>query len=449
MTMTEVAREDDERRLRPAGDAARGVLVRVLCPCWVGEDPDGGSCDAFNAYHFDAGTIRGVDVSGLSLVKVVRIPGNVLAPNSWRQVIFVDDRASKEQAEALIEAYQGDLGGPLADLAGLVGETLAIERATIVHEVSDGEGTLRVGDVVTSQLGPLPRARWFGDDAARTRSSPRSPGRRHGWARPRRTPSTCRSTGWCGPSRTATRSRPTTACRTRRTWPDVDDTSDGPPASRRRSRGDRGGVGRRRDRASLREGRAPASRRLDRGPPAAVGGPRSVPARVAGHDRRDDAPLDPADGSPVRGGLDLAGATGRDPGGVPGRIPRGVDGVRSARVRGRHGVAPPGGCHAVARRAPLADRRFGALARRRLPVLRGQGPVPLGMPASRRLPPRALPARRGGGVPARAGTRAVLPGLLLGADAADVRGGCGQPVVDGGADRGDGVREGWTARGPG
>ena len=172
--------------------------------------------------------IRGVDVSGLSLVKVVRIPGNVLAPNSWRQVIFVDDRASKEQAEALVEAYQGDLGGPLADLAGLVGETLAIERATIVHEVGDGEGTLRVGDFVSSQLGP-----YRGPDGSVTtlRDSLFStvPGRRHGWARPRRTPSTCPSTGWCGPSRTATRSRPTTGCRTRRSWPDVDDTSDGPP----------------------------------------------------------------------------------------------------------------------------------------------------------------------------------------------------------------------------
>src|SRR6266480_3794749 len=30
----------------------------VLCPCWVGEDPDGGTCDAFVAYHFDAGTVK-------------------------------------------------------------------------------------------------------------------------------------------------------------------------------------------------------------------------------------------------------------------------------------------------------------------------------------------------------------------------------------------------------
>ena len=56
----------------------------VLCPCWVGSDPDGGTCDSFNAYHFDRGTISGVDVDGLSFINVCHIPGNVLTPGTWR-----------------------------------------------------------------------------------------------------------------------------------------------------------------------------------------------------------------------------------------------------------------------------------------------------------------------------------------------------------------------------
>jgi len=121
----------------------------VLCPCWVGQDPDGGSCDSFNAYHFDRGTIRGVDVSGLSFINVCHIPGNVLVPGSWQVVSYVDDRASDEQHQAILDAYHGRLGGPLADLAGLVGEVVAVERAPIVHEIRDGAGTLRIGEVVS------------------------------------------------------------------------------------------------------------------------------------------------------------------------------------------------------------------------------------------------------------------------------------------------------------
>jgi hypothetical protein len=126
----------------------------VLCPCWVGEDPDLGTCDAFIAYHFDAGTIRGIDVAGLSFVTVNHIPGNVLTPGSWKVVIFVDERATDEQFQALVDAYSGKLGGPLADLAGLVGEVLGVQRAPIAHEIRAGGGTLRIGDVVSSEMAP-------------------------------------------------------------------------------------------------------------------------------------------------------------------------------------------------------------------------------------------------------------------------------------------------------
>jgi hypothetical protein len=41
-----------------------------------------------------AGDDPRVDVSGLSFINVVHIPGNVLASGSWQVVSFVDDRAS-------------------------------------------------------------------------------------------------------------------------------------------------------------------------------------------------------------------------------------------------------------------------------------------------------------------------------------------------------------------
>src|SRR6476619_915540 len=77
----------------------------VLCPCWIGEDPDGGACDAFNAYHFDRGTIRGVDVSGLNFVRVVAVTVNEITPASWKQVVFIDEHASDDQARAIRDAY--------------------------------------------------------------------------------------------------------------------------------------------------------------------------------------------------------------------------------------------------------------------------------------------------------------------------------------------------------
>lgn len=125
----------------------------VLCPCWIGEDPDGGSCDGLIAYHFDRGTIRNVDVGGLSIVNVAKIPGNVLAGN-WRVAMLVDASASDEQLEAIVDAYSGKLGGPLADLAGLVGEVVEVRRVPITHEIVDGRGTLVVEGIVGAEMIP-------------------------------------------------------------------------------------------------------------------------------------------------------------------------------------------------------------------------------------------------------------------------------------------------------
>jgi hypothetical protein len=126
----------------------------VLCPCWIGEDADGGSCNAFNAYHFDKGEIDGVDVTGLTIVNVVHIPKNVLIPGSWRLVIFVDARADERQRKAILDAYSGKLGGPLADLAGLVGEVVAVEFAEIEHTVVGGTGKVRIEGVLEAEMAP-------------------------------------------------------------------------------------------------------------------------------------------------------------------------------------------------------------------------------------------------------------------------------------------------------
>src|ERR671936_385145 len=126
----DVTRGDTQSQAQAAGQAyvLEGTILEacncnVLCPCWIGEDPDNGTCDAIIAYHIDRGMIGEVDVSGLTLVGAGHIPGNVLQGN-WKILHLIDDRATHEQIVALSEAFTGRLGGPLADLFGLVGEYL-------------------------------------------------------------------------------------------------------------------------------------------------------------------------------------------------------------------------------------------------------------------------------------------------------------------------------------
>ena len=125
----------------------------VLCPCWIGEDPDNGTCDSIIAYHIDRGTINGVDVSGLTMAMLAHIPGNVLDGN-FRAVAYLDDKASQTQIDALLAAFGGKLGGPLEDMAKLVGETVAVVTTTIEFHVEEGRGTLKIGDEAEAIMEP-------------------------------------------------------------------------------------------------------------------------------------------------------------------------------------------------------------------------------------------------------------------------------------------------------
>src|SRR5215471_16959055 len=126
----------------------------VLCPCWVGADPDGGTCDTTIGWRIDSGTIQGVDVSGLTIALSAHIPGNVLKGN-WQVLLYVDDQARQEQHDALLSVFTGKLGGPIADLAALIGEVVGVERVPITFTVEKGKGTLIIGQTVEAELVPL------------------------------------------------------------------------------------------------------------------------------------------------------------------------------------------------------------------------------------------------------------------------------------------------------
>lgn len=119
---------------------------KVPCPCWVGADPDG-TCTGVLAWQIETGTIETVDVSGLTFAALLRHTDNILNDN-WRIAVYLDDKATSQQQEALLNAWTGKLGGPLADLAQLIGEVAGVEQAPIALDMTEDGATLRIGQVV-------------------------------------------------------------------------------------------------------------------------------------------------------------------------------------------------------------------------------------------------------------------------------------------------------------
>jgi len=126
----------------------------VLCPCWLGQDPDNGKCDGLLVWSVDKGTVNGVDVSGHVLGILGHIPGNILKGN-WKVRVYVDDKASAAQKDALLGVWTGQLGGPVADLAKLVGEVLSVEQTPITFNVKGADATLKIGPSIEANIAPV------------------------------------------------------------------------------------------------------------------------------------------------------------------------------------------------------------------------------------------------------------------------------------------------------
>src|SRR6201986_5557164 len=102
------------------GDAFEVGNCDVSCNCvWLGAATQD-NCDVMLAWHVTRGSKDGVDLSGLNAVMAVHSPKR-MTDGGWKVALYLDDRASAEQSEALGACFSGAAGGHLAGLAPVIG----------------------------------------------------------------------------------------------------------------------------------------------------------------------------------------------------------------------------------------------------------------------------------------------------------------------------------------
>ena len=103
------------------------------------------------AFDIREGDVEGTDVGGLKVVLIADTP-KVMTDGNWKLGVFVDEQASDEQAAKLVQVFSGQLGGPMAGLAPLVGEMLGVERARIDVDDDGLRHSVRVGDAIDFEI---------------------------------------------------------------------------------------------------------------------------------------------------------------------------------------------------------------------------------------------------------------------------------------------------------
>lgn len=125
----------------------------VVCPCTaslaLGADYD--RCKVTLVFKIANGDVEGTDVSGLAVAAVGDAP-KVMSDGNWRLGVFIDGDASDEQAEKLGAVFGGQLGGPMAGLAPLIGENLGAERTRIEVREDGLRHSVKIGDAVDFEV---------------------------------------------------------------------------------------------------------------------------------------------------------------------------------------------------------------------------------------------------------------------------------------------------------
>jgi hypothetical protein len=135
------------------GSYAETCSCELMCPCNLSFDHGAtyDYCRVTLAFNVREGAVDDTDVAGRRVVIVADTP-KVMTDGNWKVGVYVDQEASDEQFDKLIEVFSGQRGGPMAGLAPLIGEFIGAERASIEMDDDGLRHSVRVGDAIQFEI---------------------------------------------------------------------------------------------------------------------------------------------------------------------------------------------------------------------------------------------------------------------------------------------------------
>ncbi len=115
------------------------------CPCEFSAPPTPGFCEGMGAWRIERGEYDGVSLDGLGLGFAAKWPGAIHEGNGT-VCLFIDEKASPEQRQALISIGSGEAGGlPFEILAGTFTTLLEPKFVPFTFKMDGARSSVRVG----------------------------------------------------------------------------------------------------------------------------------------------------------------------------------------------------------------------------------------------------------------------------------------------------------------
>ena len=156
-----------------SGDYFENCNCSVVCPCFVSKSapltsrPTEGVCDVALIFHIESGSYDGMALDGLNVALAVHTPGP-MGEGNWSVAAYIDQRASDKQTEALGAIFTGAAGGPMAQLAPLIGKNLGVSKVPIAYRIEGKKRSAEITGILHMSVDPLPTAHPSGEMWANT-----------------------------------------------------------------------------------------------------------------------------------------------------------------------------------------------------------------------------------------------------------------------------------------
>jgi hypothetical protein len=137
-----------------AGTYFEACNCDVSCTCVFLSPPTEDECSVLIAWHIDEGSFGDVELDGLNVAMAAYAPGHMLEGN-WQAALYLDERASETQANALTQIFGGQAGGHPAALGSFISEVRGVRSVPIEYRTNGRARSLRIANVAEMDIAAL------------------------------------------------------------------------------------------------------------------------------------------------------------------------------------------------------------------------------------------------------------------------------------------------------
>jgi hypothetical protein len=119
-------------------------------------------CNVALIFHIETVSYDGTALNGLNVALAVHTPGP-MADGNWSVAAYIDERADAQQTEALGAIFTGAAGGPMAQLAPLIGKNLGVGKVPITYRIEGKKRFAEIPKILHMAVAPLPTAHPSGE----------------------------------------------------------------------------------------------------------------------------------------------------------------------------------------------------------------------------------------------------------------------------------------------